>query len=380
VRLRMKIKLKLEILDQMCYRFSIGGTQTKNRSRSSMMKKLQVVFLAILVALATKSLAQENAPLRLLQTIPRPGVQRQWDHFSVDLKGHRLFLASTRDPVVEVFDLRTNKLIHTITDVKGPHNILFRPDVNKIFVVDGEAAEIKIFQYDSYKLIGRIELTIDSDPVAYDPATKYLYVVNGGRAAHTPYCLISVVDTTSGKKLADMKLDTNRLESMAIEKSGSRLFVNMTGVNEIGVVDREKRVVVQTWPITAGKENVPMAFDEARHRLFVATRTPSRVVVFDTETGKEVTSVPAATHADDLAYDAAHQRLYVACGEGFVTVIKQGGADDYQVIGNIPTAPGAKNAILVPELNRYYVNVPSASFLSKGVQQEAKILVYEVAP
>jgi DNA-binding beta-propeller fold protein YncE len=347
-----------------------------------MMKRFQVVFLAVLVVLAmmaTKSLAQEKAPLRLLQTIPRPGVHRKWDHFSVDLKSHRLFLASTDDPVVEVFDLRTNKLIHTITGVKGPHNILFRPDINKIFVVDGEASEVKILQYDSYKLIGRTELTIDADPIVYDPASKYLYVVNGGREAHTPYCLISIVDTTSGKKLTDMKLDTNRLESMAIEKSGPRLFVNMTGKNEIGVVDRGKRLVVQTWPITAGKENVPMAFDEARHRLFVATRTPSRVIVFDTETGKEVTSVPSATHADDLAYDAVHQRLYVACGEGFITVIKQRDADDYQVIGNVPTAPGAKNAILVPELNLYYVNVPSASSLFKG-EQEAKVLVYEVVP
>ena len=31
--------------------------------------------------------------------------------------------------------------------------------------------------YDSYQLIGHIQLTIDSDPVAYDPASKYLYVV-----------------------------------------------------------------------------------------------------------------------------------------------------------------------------------------------------------
>jgi DNA-binding beta-propeller fold protein YncE len=340
------------------------------------MRKMEVAFLLVLVGLVTKSPAQEKAPLRLLETISRPGVQRKWDHFGVDIKGHRLFLASGDDPVVEVFDLRTNKLIHTISGLKEPHNILVRPDINKIFVVDGEASEVKIFRYDSYKLIGHIPLTIDADPIAYDSETKYLYVVNGGREAHTPYCLISIVHTTSGDKLADMKLDTNRLESMALEKKGPRLFVNMTGNNEIGVIDRRKRALIQTWPVTAGKENVPMAFDEARHRLFVATRTPSRLVVFDTDSGKEVTSVPAANHADDLAYDAAHQRLYVPCGEGFVTVIQQRGANDYQVIGNIPTMPGAKNAILVPELNRYYVNVPSTSFLTKG-QQEARVLVFE---
>jgi hypothetical protein len=123
-------------------------------------------------------------------------------------------------------------------------------------------------------LIGQTALTIDADPIVYDPASKFLYVVNGGREAHTPTCLVSIVDTTTGKKIADMKLDTNRLESMAMEKSGPRLFVNMTGINSIGVVDREKRAVVQTWPITAGKDNVPLQYDEATHRLFLATRKP----------------------------------------------------------------------------------------------------------
>jgi DNA-binding beta-propeller fold protein YncE len=252
--------------------------------RSKMRKIALVCGLALVFA--SQSPAQEKAPLRLVQTISVPGVTRRWDHFGVDLKGQRLFVASEEDPAVEVLDLKTNKLIRTLTDFKEPHNVLVFPEMNELFVVDGEASEIKILKYDSYELTGRVALTIDADPVAYDPATKYLYVVNGGREAHTPYCLISIVDTKTGKKLADMKLDTNRLESMAIENSGSRLFVNMTGANEIGVVDRNKRAVVATWPITAGEQNVPMQYDEARHRLFVVTRKPSKLVVVNTDTGK----------------------------------------------------------------------------------------------
>src|SRR4029077_18836681 len=207
---------------------------------------------------------------------------------------------------VEVSDLRTNQHLQSLTEFKEPHNVLPFPDLKKIFVVDGEASEIKILDYESYKLNGHVELSIDADPVVSDSTTKYLYVVNGGREAHTPYCLISIVDTTTGKKLADMKLDTNRLESMAIEKSGPRLFVNMTGINSIGVVDREKRAVVQTWPITAGKDNVPLQYDETTHRLFLATRKPSKLVVVNADNGKEVASLDVADYVDDLAYDAAH--------------------------------------------------------------------------
>src|SRR5580658_1172690 len=215
------------------------------------MKKLVFLLVAAL-ACAFPSLAQDKAPLRLVKAIEVPGVVRKWDHFGVDLKGSRLFVSSEEEPAVEVFDLRTNQHLQSLTEFKEPHNVLPFPELKKIFVVDGEASEVKILDYDSYQLIGRTELTIDADPVVFDPSSKYLYVVNGGREAHTPSCLISIVDTATGKKLADIKLETNRLESMAIEKSGSRLFVNMTGINSIGVVDREKRAVIQTWPVTAG--------------------------------------------------------------------------------------------------------------------------------
>jgi DNA-binding beta-propeller fold protein YncE len=337
--------------------------------------KKPLFILALVLACAASSLAQEKSPLRLVQTIDVPGA-RKWDHFGVDLKGNRLFVSSEEEPAVEVFDLRTNKHLQSLTDFKEPHNVLPFPELKKIFVVDGEASEIKILDYDSYKLIGRIALTIDSDPVVYDPASKYLYVVNGGREAKTPTCLISVVDIATGKKLADMTLETNRLESMAIEKSSNRLFVNMTGINSIGVVDREKRAVVQTWPITAGKENVPLQYDEATHRLFLATRKPSKLVVVNADNGKEVTSLDVADYVDDLAYDAAHHRLYVpgGGGSGAVSVVEQRGADNYQVVATVPTKPGAKTARLVPELNKYYVGVPAKD------AQPAQILVFDVAP
>jgi DNA-binding beta-propeller fold protein YncE len=338
------------------------------------MKRLFVI-LALSFACAPYSPAQQNPPLRLVQTIPVEGA-RHWDHFGVDLKGNRLFVSSEEEPAVEVFDLKTNKHITTLTGFKEPHNVMPLPDLKKIYVVDGGASEIKVFDYDSYKLIGHIALTIDADPFLYDPASKLLYVVNGGREAHTPTCLVSIVDTATGKKIADMKLETNRLESMAMEKSGPRLFVNMTGINSIGVVDREKRAVVQTWPVTAGKDNVPLQYDEATHRLFTATRKPSKLVVVNADNGKEVTSLDVVDYVDDLAYDAGHHRLYVpgGGGNGGISVVQQSGADDYKVVATVTTKPGAKTARFVPELNKYYVGVPAKD------AQAAQILVFDVAP
>ena len=336
--------------------------------------KKYLVFLFVVLGWSGISLAQEGSPLRLVQTVPVPGVERKWDHFGVDLSGNRLFVSSEEEAAVEVFDLKTNKHLHTLADYKETHNVLPLPDLKKLLVIDGGASEITVLDYTSYKVTGHIGLSIDADPIAYDSAKKLLYIVNGGRAAKTPYCLVSVVDVAGEKTLADLKLDTNRLESMALEKSGNRLFVNMTGANEIGVIDRDKRAVVQTWPITAAKENVPMQYDEANHRLFVVTRKPSKLVVVNTDTGKEVTSVTTNDGVDDLAFDPGQHRLYAfaGAGGGAINVITQRDADTYEVTATVPTKPGAKTGKLVPELHRLYVGVPSKE------KQGAQILVYEV--
>ncbi|MCU1296682.1 MAG: Pyrrolo-quinoline quinone beta-propeller repeat-containing protein [Acidobacteriaceae bacterium] len=338
-----------------------------------MLKNVSRIFALILVS-AFASAAEQAAPLHLTKTISLPGVNRKWDHFGVDLKGHRLFATSEEDPVIELFDLRTDKHIRTLTGFAEPHNVVAIPELGKLLVVDGGASEVTILDSHSYKVIGHTKLSIDADPYVYDPITKYAYIVNGGRASHTPFCLISIVDVTIGKKLADVKLDTNRLESMAIEKTGNRLFVNMTGINRIGVLDRKRRAVVATWTIKAGDQNVPMQLDEASHRLFVVTRKPSKLVVLDTQTGEEIQSLDVAEYVDDLAYDSANHRLYLSGGggAGAITVVDQRSADNYEVIATIPTKPGAKTARFVPELHKYYVGVPAKE------KQEAQILVFDV--
>jgi hypothetical protein len=116
------------------------------------MKKLLVV-LALLLIWVAKSPAQEKVPLRLSQTVSLRGI-RHWDHFGADLKSNRLFVTSGNEAVVDVFDMRTNKLIHTITGLKGPHNVLAFPEFNEIVVVDGGASELKMFKYDTLELVG----------------------------------------------------------------------------------------------------------------------------------------------------------------------------------------------------------------------------------
>jgi hypothetical protein len=258
--------------------------------------------------------------------------------------------------------------------VNEPHALLFRKDLKKLFIVAGDASAVQVYDSDSYKLLDEIKVSIDADSIAYDPDNHRLYVVNGGREAHTPYSLISVIDTDNSKKLRDIKIDTNHVEAIVPEKSGSRMFCNLTGKSAVGVLDRNKSAMLATWPLPAGyKLNVAMALDEADHRLFVVTRNPGQLIVLDSDTGKAITNLSAVGMVDDMSYDAQHKRLYLA-GDGALDVFEQKDPDHYALLAKISGAFRAKTGIFVPELNRYYLAVP------RHENKDAEVRVYEIQP
>src|SRR5260370_2378950 len=154
--------------------------------------------------------------------------------------------------------------------------------------------------------------------------------------------MLSVVDTTAGKKLADIKIDGETLEAMALETSSPRIFVNNKAKNQVDVVDREKRTIVASWPVTKCKTNVAMAFDEADHRLFVACRT-GNISVLDTQSGKEITALPITKGVDDVIYDPATKRIYPAC-DGNVAIHQQPPPAQSKHLAHLPPRPAPSTA------------------------------------
>ena len=332
-----------------------------------------MILSPLLLAMVVGVSAQEKAPLKLLQSTPLPELHDgDFDHLTPDVAGNRLFVTAEENSKVLVFDLKTNKLIHTIDDLKAPHSMLYRADLKKLFVADSDLGEVKIYDTDSYKPAGSIKVREGADASGYDPSSKLFYVVNGGKDAKLPNAYISVIDVDTGKTEADIKIDSNDVEGVAFEKSGSRMFVNVRGKDAVEVYDRKSRTLLATWSVAQeGKKPTSMSFDESTHRLFLGTRVPGKLVVLDSESGKVVRDYPAAAMVDDMAFDSGSKRIYFA-GTEFLDVFHQQDADHYDRIGHIPTSFRAKTGVLVPELNRYYLAVPHHE------KQIAELRVYEV--
>jgi DNA-binding beta-propeller fold protein YncE len=162
---------------------------------------------------------------------------------------------------------------------------------------------------------------------------------------------------------------------MAIDQAGKKLYVNLTGTDEVGVVDLEARKVVARWHVPEAQTANALVLDEAKHRVFIATRKPPKFIVFNADTGEVVTSLPCAPVHDDMWFDAARKRIYVT-GSEITSVFEQKDADQYSHIGDVATGFRAKTSILVPDLNRLYIAVSG-----KG-KPDAKLAlqVYDIQP
>ena len=307
--------------------------------------------------------AQEPATLKLTRTIPLPGVKGRFDHFAIDAKGHRLFVAALGNNTLEVVDIAAGKSLKSVAGLQKPQGVLYLRESNRIGVASGGDGTFKLFNGASYEFAKNLGSLDDADNARFDAKTKLAYVGYGDGA-------LAVIDSATMKQNGSIKLAAHP-ESFQLEQNGNRILVNVPDAKLIAVIDREKQTVTATWPMKEFQANFPMALDEANHRLFVGCRKPARLVVFDTTTGKPVADLAISGDTDDIFYDAALKRLYVSCGEGFVDVIEQHESDHYQLRERIPTRAGARTSFFSAELNEFYLAVPQRG------NQEAEIRVFQ---
>ena len=328
------------------------------------------VFLNVLVmvfALMTiDAQAQESSALRMVQTIPLPDVEGRIDHMAVDLNGQRLLIAALRNNSVEILDLNAGKHLKSIRGFQEPQGVGFVSEFNKIYVANGKSGACDILDGSSFDRIKSVKFPDDADNIRYDAIGRRVYVGYGSGG-------LGMVDATDGNYIGNIKLDAHP-ESFQLEKFGPRIFVNVPDSKKIAVVNRETRRTISTWSTPGATANFPMALDETHHRLFVGFRKPATLGVFETSSGKISANLDSTGDADDIFYDGSRQRIYIAGGEGFISIFQQIDPDHYQALTKIPTAAGARTALFVPELNRLYLAVPHRG------SQRAEVRVYNAQP
>ena len=317
--------------------------------------------------------AQQNSPsetvrpMVLTEAIPLEGVKGRFDHFGTS--GKLLFISALGNNTVEVIGISSRTLEHTVTGVPNPQGLVFVPEVNKLFVASSQG---KLYIYDAAKfdLLTSIDFHGDVDNLRYDAATKRVYVGYGDDEA----AAIGIVDATTNQRLdEEYKLGAHP-ESFQFSDDGKRIFVNLPENRSIASIDLATQSVNPVWSHPSAAANFAMAVDATIHRLFIPCRKPARMLVVNSDTGAMTAWANTVGDTDDVFADAARRLLYVIGGDGYVDVMYIRAGDALVTRARVPTAPGARTGLYVPEWTKLLVAAPrqgtgEARLLVFGVQQ-----------
>jgi DNA-binding beta-propeller fold protein YncE len=347
---------------------------------------LQLLVLSSLVMSQTAPAPTKAPVLKFTGRIPL--VDGRIDHTSVDLKGQRLFTSAFGNHTVEVVDLKTGKVVSEIKALDNPQNSYYVASVNRLFVSSEGDGTVKIFDGTTFALQKTVQLSSDADNIRYDARRHHVLVDYGGEKFLNGQVkarngmkdgAVAVLDE-DGNKVGDIPT-SGHPESLQLEQKGNRIFINSPDNHYVVVADLETNKVLAHWS-NPTCENYPMALDEAHHRIFVFCRnSPGYVSVIDTESGKQVTTIPATpqSSSDDMYYDPSNGRLYVVSSiqpvpqnPGIIDVIQQQDAGHYEKIATYATGPGARDGLFVPELGKLFVSSPR-----QPTGQGGEYLVYE---
>lgn len=327
------------------------------------MKRIVAVALsaASLFGLA-QAVGAEAEPLVLVKSIPLKGVIGKLDHLAVDSKGQRLFLANKPNNTLDVVDLKSGQLVKQIPDQEKVSGVAYAADLDMIYV-GNEGGYCNAFDGKNLTLVFSTPAS-NADNVHYHSGNHQVYV---GREE-----VLSVLDAKTGQMKASIQLP-GAVHGFKIDKQADRIYAVLTKPNLVAVIDLAKNEVVDKFPLSLSDAGSPIAEDMENHLLFVGCpKKQPMVVVFDSQTGKEVASVKIPAGVDDIHFDRRRHRLYASCGDGALVVLERKG-DKYAVIASLETPKLSRTCAW--SAGKLYLGVPR----QEGTEGP-ELRIYEARP
>lgn len=315
--------------------------------------------------LQVPALAPDGSPFRVAARIVLPKVEGRLDHIAWDSKRDRAWIAARANGSVEIVDLAEGKHVLSRAGFVEAQGIAYLPETDRVVVACGDPGALEVFDAQSGDSAASIGVGLDADVVRYDATLQRVFVGWGSGA-------IAVVDTKAWKVVSAFSL-TSHPEGFALTKDGERLIVNLAEERKIVEISRAEKTLKAAWSLGERRGNYPMVLVENDTRVVIGVRDPPSLVTLDAKTGAVLASEPMSADVDDLFEDVAKQRIYAACGEGWIDVFERKSDGAFRRIARHATRKGARTALFVPEKRRLLLAVPA------GEGKTAELWVLDVA-
>ena len=271
----------------------------------------------------------------------------------ITIKDHILFVTDETSGTVFKVNLDPNiqSAGDSVAQMPGNgsiHGVALAPEQNIAFVTRSGENTVDVFDPATLQQLGRIPVADDPDAILYDPLTRLVYVASGDAK------LITLIDPEKRATVGTVPLP-GKPEFLVVDSQSRLLYQNLEDINAVAAIDLDKRSVVGQWPLAPCERPSGMAIDFERRRLFAVCKGNAKLVVFDLETHRVVTSMEIGGGPDSVAFDRTLHRIYSAGKAGQLTVIQQVGPDSYRLLDEIHTHYGAHTLAVDPISHKVFV-------------------------
>ena len=146
-----------------------------------------------------------------------------------------------------------------------------------------------------------------------------------------------------------------RIDHLALDAAGERLFVCALGNNTVEVLDLQKGERIHS--ITGLGAPQGIAYIPELNRFFVANDKGGIFKIYDGKSYQTVGELDFKDDADNVRYDSATKQIYVGFGSGGIGIINAAAGEQ---VGLIKLAAHPEAFALEERGKRIFVNVPNA--------------------
>src|SRR6266481_5385030 len=260
--------------------------------------------------------------------LPGPGGKR-FDYLTIDPDDHYLISAHLAAGQTYVIDLRTNKVVATISDTPGAEGVEYVSELKKFYTSNAGDNTIGVVDLKQMKVIKKLKTEAKPDGSTYAAPFHKLYVSDERGKAE------AIVDVTKDEIVKTLRFDSET-GMPQYDPVARKVYVNLQDQNIFAVIDPATDEVVGRYPVGRCKGNHGMALDSLHHRAFLSCEGNELMTVFDLDKHTPITFLPLPKGPDVIKFDPGLDRIYVACYSGAISVFHADDADHYHKLEDFP--------------------------------------------
>jgi DNA-binding beta-propeller fold protein YncE len=326
------------------------------------------LFLAtILVSgMSAAGRGQPTPTLKKITAFDLPGpVGKRFDYLTIDEDDRYLISAHLAADQTYVIDLRSNRVIAVITDTPGAEGVEYVPELKKFYTSNAHDNTIGVVDLKQMKVVKKLKTESKPDGSTYAAPFHRLYVSDERGKAE------AIVDVQKDEIVNTLHFDSET-GMPQYDPIARKVYLNLQDQNIFAVIDPAAGKVVGSYSVGRCKGNHGMAIDPEHHRAFLACEENNLMTVFDLDKHIPIAFLPVANGPDVIKFDAALNRIYVACYSGALSVFHQDDPDHYLKLEDFRVPHAVHSLAVDPQTHRVYT--PEQEEDGKPV---ARMAVYE---